>query len=535
MSEAPLYRLTTLGTLTLAGPGVSIRAADHPHQRRRLALLAALAASGERGLDREQLLLLFWPDSTQKKARHSLDQLLYALRTSLNESIVVGVDPVRLNQEIIASDIGEFDRHIAAGNYPEAIALYRGPFLDTFGAKDTREFEQWVETQSRRIKGDLQNASNQIAAQPQSLPESNRVRSRFWYYVAAVGLVAAGTLAVTASRTAGNDRKVNPNRRTTANVAAYDLYVRGIDPVLLRNDSTARVGLAYLKEAVELDPRFAGAWAGLGTLYSRMAMAGMPPLPRDELQRLAINAATTAIALDDSLAEGHVVLGLINGYFALDFSLAQRELEYAIALDPEVPHAREYLAVIKIVVGRPQEALAEMRKAVVEDRHSPINRATLAMSLYALDECESALPILDSLAMMKPPLLRVAITQSLCYGAMGKWINTKNVLHDVASMKNTRALGIYGLALARIGERDSAVAIHHRLLDASHKNRATYFDASVVSFGLDDVDAALKELEQSARAGMIPWELMGPVFEKMRSDPRYARIAAAHGISVGLR
>jgi len=74
------YRLRTFGTLALAGPADDTLLGKHGHQHRRLALLAALAAAGEQGRSRDQLLLLFWPDGTQSRGRHSLEQLLYAIR-----------------------------------------------------------------------------------------------------------------------------------------------------------------------------------------------------------------------------------------------------------------------------------------------------------------------------------------------------------------------------------------------------------------------------------------------------------------------
>src|SRR4029079_1581374 len=145
------YRLEMLGTVILRGPDRSIRASDHRQQRRRLALLSALACAGERGMSRDQLLLLFWPDSTQKKAKHSLDQLLYAIRTDIDESIFEGTNPIRLNPNVISSDVDEFNLRIAEGNLEQAVERYRGAFLEGFYLSDTREFEEWADSQRRNL------------------------------------------------------------------------------------------------------------------------------------------------------------------------------------------------------------------------------------------------------------------------------------------------------------------------------------------------------------------------------------------------
>ena len=77
------------------------------------ALLALLAASGERGLSRDQLLAYLWPESAAANARHSLDQLLHALRRALGESVFSGTNPVSLDSGVVASDVTEFERALA--------------------------------------------------------------------------------------------------------------------------------------------------------------------------------------------------------------------------------------------------------------------------------------------------------------------------------------------------------------------------------------------------------------------------------------
>src|ERR1700738_4887067 len=104
---ADRYRLRTFGTLALAGPGDDTLLGKHGHQHCRLALLSVLAAAGEQGRRRDQLLLLFWPDATRSHARHLLKQLLYAIRSSIDEPVFAGVNPVRLNPDVVSSDVGE--------------------------------------------------------------------------------------------------------------------------------------------------------------------------------------------------------------------------------------------------------------------------------------------------------------------------------------------------------------------------------------------------------------------------------------------
>lgn len=136
---------------------------NHGHHRRRLALLAVLAAAGEQGRSRDHLLLLFWPDATQARARHSLDQLLYALRSSHGESLFIGVNPVRLNSAAMSSDVAEFNDALARGHLAAAVDLYRGAFLDGFYVNDAPEFERWTETERLRLAASCTRALERLA------------------------------------------------------------------------------------------------------------------------------------------------------------------------------------------------------------------------------------------------------------------------------------------------------------------------------------------------------------------------------------
>lgn len=154
----PTYRLETFGRLTLSGAS-----SDLSHQRRRLALLALLAASGEGGLSRDQLLAYLWSESTAGNARHSLEQLLHALRRALGESVFSGINPLRLNSEVVASDITEFERALSRGSLAEAVALYHGPFLSGFYLEDAPEFERWTTTERARLAARYSEALGRLA------------------------------------------------------------------------------------------------------------------------------------------------------------------------------------------------------------------------------------------------------------------------------------------------------------------------------------------------------------------------------------
>jgi TolB-like protein/DNA-binding SARP family transcriptional activator len=160
--------LRTLGTVALTGPAGETVLGAHGHHKRRLALLSVLAAAGDRGRSRDQLLLLFWPEATQSRARHSLDQLLYALRNSLGDEVFAGVNPVRLNPVVVTSDVAELVSALERQDDVGLVEAYSGPFLDGFYLGDSPEFEHWVDSERGRLAALRTDALERLARRADS-------------------------------------------------------------------------------------------------------------------------------------------------------------------------------------------------------------------------------------------------------------------------------------------------------------------------------------------------------------------------------
>jgi DNA-binding SARP family transcriptional activator len=144
-----MLRLRTFGGLSLSRGEENLTGAVT--QRRRLAILALLAVAGESGMSRDKLVAYLWPESDAERARHVLNQLLYAQRRQVgDDSLFQGRKTLRLNAAVITTDVDDLTKALARGDRAEAAGLYRGPFLDGFFVKDAAEFERWVEVQRSR-------------------------------------------------------------------------------------------------------------------------------------------------------------------------------------------------------------------------------------------------------------------------------------------------------------------------------------------------------------------------------------------------
>jgi DNA-binding SARP family transcriptional activator/tetratricopeptide (TPR) repeat protein/TolB-like protein len=142
-------RLQTFGGLRIKNGQVDAATAA---RRRPLALLALLAVAGERGLSREKVVAMLWPESDEEHGRNSLSHALSALRRDFGaQDLVTGGTELRLNADAITSDVEEFERSTARGERESATALYAGPFLDGFFLREAPDFERWAGEHRRRL------------------------------------------------------------------------------------------------------------------------------------------------------------------------------------------------------------------------------------------------------------------------------------------------------------------------------------------------------------------------------------------------
>ena len=136
-------RLRTFGGLWIVDGAV-----DHGGPRPRpLALLAMLAVAGAKGASRDQIIGILWPDSTADRARHALSQTIYSMRRDVGANVVLTTPNLRLDAELISSDVVNFQVAVRDKNWEEAARLYAGPFLGGFYLADAPEFERWMETE----------------------------------------------------------------------------------------------------------------------------------------------------------------------------------------------------------------------------------------------------------------------------------------------------------------------------------------------------------------------------------------------------
>lgn len=162
-STAATFRLQTLGALAIRGPDGPV--ASSAARRRSLALLALATSSGPSGISSERVIGFLWPEFDSERARNNLKQVVFSLRASLGSSVFVrDAQGLRANEEVLAVDLWEFERCVAAGQLEEAVALYTGEFLEGFHLPDLEDFARWIESERIRVRHVYLDALEKLAA-----------------------------------------------------------------------------------------------------------------------------------------------------------------------------------------------------------------------------------------------------------------------------------------------------------------------------------------------------------------------------------
>jgi TolB-like protein len=177
-----LLRLKCFGSPAVLGPDGPLGGC--PAQRQSLALLALVATAGERGLSRDKIVARLWPEADARRSSHRLSQLLHALRQSLGDDIVTTASgEIRLNAHRINSDVAEFKATRSVNELEQAIACYSGPFMDGFFLSDSREFEQWVESERAGLTRAYGETLETLAIDAEAAGERANA-SRWWRLLA---------------------------------------------------------------------------------------------------------------------------------------------------------------------------------------------------------------------------------------------------------------------------------------------------------------------------------------------------------------
>lgn len=160
--DTPSIRLRLFGGFALEEPsGHEGSLLSHGRVQ---AVLATLALCGDMGCTRARIIGYLWPESDENHGRHNLRDAVYSMRSILGRDAVLGHgDVLRLNSDVVASDVREFAHALAAGRLRDAVDIYRGTLLHGFHIDGAQELDRWIEDERARLLQDCVSALKRLA------------------------------------------------------------------------------------------------------------------------------------------------------------------------------------------------------------------------------------------------------------------------------------------------------------------------------------------------------------------------------------
>lgn len=323
------------------------------------------------------------------------------------------------------------------------------------------------------------------------------------------------------------------------NAEAHDAYLRGLQGWNLRTQHGFQQAITNFNRAIELDPTYAPAFAGLARVYSLAPIFG--GMPAGEAAPKALEAANTALSLDETIADAHCALGFIKAHYEFDWPAAQREFRHAIDLDPNNAYAHLFYSNSYLSpLGHHEEARVEMKKAIELDPLSPQIQSFAAVTFRWARRYDDSIAQFQEVNKMDPnfPLNHERLAQ--LWASLGRYdqaINeemkarllTGEKLQDVTAKMNALRL-----ELARKGEEGyweqqlQCVQNHQNPPEAYTRP----YGLAIVYAHLRERDKAFEKLESALaeRDTQITELAIEPQFDPLRSDARFAELEQRMGL-----
>ncbi|MGH7712093.1 MAG: protein kinase domain-containing protein [Gemmatimonadaceae bacterium] len=267
-------------------------------------------------------------------------------------------------------------------------------------------------------------------------------------------------ITATVREALGTSGATTPARvHPAGNVTAYDEYLQGRYHWNKRSAASLSEGMACFQRAIDADPAYAPAYAGLADSHALLASSSFA-LPAESYPA-ARNAALRAIELDPSLAEGHASLGLVRLNYDWDWTGAEREFRAAIELNPSYSTARQWYSSYLSSMARFDEAIASAQQAAAVDPFSITATIRVGIAYTFAREYEKAAAQLERAIAMEPGFLHAHSWLADAYMGLGRYDDAVRIAEEAYALSQNalpfRGLlaGVYG----RVGRDAEARAM----------------------------------------------------------------------------
>jgi TolB-like protein/Flp pilus assembly protein TadD len=323
-------------------------------------------------------------------------------------------------------------------------------------------------------------------------------------------------------------------KRYTENTAAYHLYLKGHYYTNKRTEGWIKKGIDYFQQAIETDPNYALAYAGLADAYAFLASStgGLPP--RDTYPK-AKAAALKALEIDEGLAEAHASLGFFHLMYDWNFAESEREFKRAIKLNPAYANAHDGYGFLLKATGRNEEAIRSSRRAQKLDPLSLFTNVSLGWAYYFSRDYERAIEQGRKALEMEPRFDFAYWIVGLALAQLGRTDEAIASLNEAVILTGgglTHEAHL-GYAYALSGKREEAEQVLADLEEIAREKYVSAYYFAIIYLGLGELEQTFSWLERALdeRAGFLAFIKVEPMFDGVRSDPRFTDLLRRMGLS----
>jgi DNA-binding winged helix-turn-helix (wHTH) protein/TolB-like protein/Tfp pilus assembly protein PilF len=315
-------------------------------------------------------------------------------------------------------------------------------------------------------------------------------------------------------------------KHQTENVEAYQLYMKGRYYLIKASKPDPEQSVSYYQQAIELDPNYTLAYAGLADAYRGQTVGG--EMPSSEVMPKAKAAALKAIELDDTLAEAHANLGHIYFWYDWNWNAAEKQHQRALELDPNSADTHQFYAHLLSNTGRHTEALAEIKRARELD---PLNlriNALEGLFLLHAGQTDAAIAKLQKTLELDPNYRLAVMFSARAYiekGMFAEAIAATNKAREISAVSSEPiAYGTY--ALAKLGKITEARAALDELLKSSTTKYVPPHNIALIYNALGESSKALDYLEKAfaEKDVRMVWLKVEPKWNNLRNEPRFIEL-----------
>lgn len=313
---------------------------------------------------------------------------------------------------------------------------------------------------------------------------------------------------------------------------AYRLYLKGRNAWNKRTEAGLQQGIEYFQKAIDTDPNYAAAYAGLADCYNMLVVYGVRQ-PQDGFPK-AKEAAVKALEIDESLAEAHTSLAFTKFRWDRDRVEAEREFRLAIKYKPTYAPAHQWYSSYLVALERFDEAIAEAKKTQELEPLSLIASSHLGWILYLAGQNDLAIEQCTRILELDPNFFPARRYLGLAYEQKGMYQKAIAEFQKSVQLSGSPLmLALLGHAYAVSGKTAEARKVLGDLHELQNRRYVSPYTVAAIYAALGEKDQAFKWLEKAYEERDV-WLInlkVDPVFSRLGSDKRFSDLLSRAGLA----